>query len=285
MEVFVMKKTLYAILIVVLLIVFGVSAFYVGSYVLEGKQQADRFNQLSQIKDQATATAPPQTQPASDPASSVEPSQTTDVPATEPPTTNEDGILLEYAELYAMNPDLAGWIKIEGTKIDYPVMQTPNSPNFYLDKSFDKTSSARGCIYVREDCDLDDPSDNVTIYGHNMIDGSMFAALHKYEDKTFWENNKLICFDTLRERHTYEIFAVFKTSANIGEGFSYHQFVDAASEKEFNEFVSTCKQLSKKYYYDTGITPEYGDKLICLSTCEYSLGDNSRLVVCARRFT
>lgn len=281
MEVCTMKKTLYAALIVVLLIVFGISAFFVGRYVLEGKQQAQRFDELAQKKEQATATTPPpqQTEPAE-----TTPESTATVPEA-PTAPTEPTILPEYAELYEMNPDMVGWIKIEGTKVDYPVMQTPEQTDFYLHKSFDKTYSDRGCIYVREVCDVTDPSDNVTIYGHNMLDGSMFAALHKYESKEFWEENNLIFFDTLTERHTYKIFAVFKTSANVGEGFSYHQFVDAANEQEFDQFVSTCKELSKKYYYDTGITPVYGDKLICLSTCEYTLGDNSRLVVAAVRYT
>ena len=160
-------------------------------------------------------------------------------------------------------------------------MQTPNEANYYLNRSFDKTESARGSIYAREVCDINKPSDNITLYGHNMADGGMFACLHNYINKNAWDNNSLIFFDTLYEYHTYKIFAVFKTSANIGEGFSYHQFVDAANEEEFNEFVSTCKELA---FYDTGITPVYGDKLICLSTCEYTL-DNGRLVVAAVRIT
>lgn len=280
MEVFAMKRALYATMIVVLLIVFGASAFFVGRYVLEGKQQAERFDQLADIKNQGSTTA---TQPKVDPQPEAQTGDGATTPATTP-VTAEGGILPEYKDLYAMNTDLVGWIKIEGTKIDYPVMQTPGSTDYYLHRSFDKEYSDRGCIYAREDCDLDDPSDNITIYGHNMLDGSMFAALHKYEDKQFWKDNQTIFFDTLTERHVYKIFAVFKTSANVGEGFAYHQFVDAANEKEFDEFVSTCKDLSKKYYYDTGITPKYGDKLICLSTCEYTLGDNSRLVVAAVRW-
>ena len=112
-----------------------------------------------------------------------------------------------------------------------------------------------------------------------MKDGSMFACLHNYTKKEYWEDNKLILFNTMYEYHTYKIFAVFKTTATLGKGFSYHKFVDAADEAAFNEFVSTCKKLS---FYDTGIAPVYGDQLICLSTCEYTL-DNGRLVVCARR--
>lgn len=281
MEVYAMKKYLYTALIVVLLLVFGVSAFFVGRYVLEGRQQAQRFDELAQKKEQAAttvATQPQSTQPQQSPDAATD--------ATQPTTEQgEPAILPEYAELYEMNTDMVGWIKIEGTKVDYPVMQTPNETDYYLKRSFDKTYSERGSIYVREVCDVNAPSDNLTIYGHNMLDGSMFAVLHKYENKEFWEQNNLIFFDTLTERHTYKIFAVFKTSANLGEGFAYHKFVDAANEKEFDDFIATCKELSKKYYYDTGITPVYGDKIICLSTCEYTLGDNSRLVVAAVRYT
>ena len=109
----------------------------------------------------------------------------------------------------------------------------------------------------------------------------MFHGLMAYTEKEAWDYNSLIFFDTLKERHVYKIFAVFKTTANLGEGFRYHQFVDAKNEQEFNEFVSTCKELA---FYDTGITPVYGDKLLCLSTCEYTL-ENGRLVVAAVRIT
>jgi sortase B len=114
-----------------------------------------------------------------------------------------------------------------------------------------------------------------------MMDGSMFNNLLRYDEKKAWEKNSIIQFDTLYEKHEYEIFAVFKTTASIGEGFSYHQFVDAQSEEEFDKFIATCKQLA---FYDTGITPEYGDKVICLSTCEYTLV-NGRFVVCAVRIS
>ena len=120
------------------------------------------------------------------------------------------------------------------------------------------------------------------LYGHHMADGSMFAQLEtRYKKQSFWEEHQYLTFDTLYEHHTYQIIACFRTSANLGQGFRYHMFVDAANEQEFDEFVSTCKRLS---FYDTGITPVYGDKLICLSTCEYSL-DNGRLVVAAVRIT
>ena len=273
-----MKKVLFTVIVVVLVAAFGVSAFMVGNYLIEGKKQADRFDELSSIAANAqTETKEPETTEA--PETLEVPETTAATEETTVPT--EPGMIPGYKEIYEMNNDVVGWIKMEGTRLDYPVMQTPDEPNYYLYRSFDKTNSKRGSIYAREVCDINAPSDNITIYGHNMADGSMFATLNNYVNKWAWDDNSLIFFDTLTEYHTYKIFAVFKTSANIGQGFSYHQFVDASTEKEFNDFVATCKKLA---FYDTGITPVYGDKLICLSTCEYTL-DNGRLVVAAVRIT
>ena len=264
-----MKKIVFTVTVVLLVIAFGVSAFFVGNYLIEGKQQEDRYDQLAQAVSEAQAATRPTAAPTKD--SSTEATTS----ATEPT------MIPGYEELYKENPDTVGWLKIEGTKLNYPVMQTPEDPQFYLYKDFDKKDSKRGCVFAWAAADLNEPSDNITLFGHNMADGTMFAALNSYTNKNTWDRNSLIFFDTLTEYHTYKIFAVFKTSANVGEGFSYHQFVDADNEAEFDEFVKTCKDLA---FYDTGITPKYGDKLICLSTCEYS-HDNGRLVVAAVRIT
>lgn len=265
------KKFIFTVIIVLLLIVFGVSAFMVGSYLLEGKEQEDRYNQLAQIASNAQTAA----------STAPKVTETVGETETEPDETTEPTMVPGYEELYNQNSDMVGWLKIEGTKVNYPVLQTPDDPNFYLYRDFDKKDSKRGAIYAWEAADINEPSDNITMFGHNMADGSMFAGLMAYQNKSAWDNNSLIFFDTLTEYHTYKIFAVFKTSANIGEGFSYHKFVDAQTEEEFDEFVMMCKELS---FYDTGITPKYGDKLICLSTCEYTL-NNGRLVVAAVRIT
>ncbi len=270
-----MKRVVYILTVIILLIVFGVSAFMVGNYLIESKEQKEKFDNLAQMKDQAKQEA---TQESTEPSTE----------ATDPVPTfgseqihNENGILIEYSDLYAMNNDLVGWIRMANSDIDYPVMQTPSNPNYYLYRDFEGKDSARGCIYAREECDINAPSDNITLYGHNMKDGSMFAYLNRYVDKAAWDENPLIFFDTLYEYHVYKIFAVFKTTANLGEGFSYHRFEDAETEEEFDKFVSTCKDLS---FYDTGITPVYGDKLITLSTCEYTL-ENGRLVAVAVRIS
>ena len=269
-----MKKTVFTIVVILLLIAFGVSAFMVGSYVLESKKQEQLRNELANMAatQPATETAPPTTE--------AEVATESTAPATEETEPPEPTMIPELAEVYEKNQDTVGWIKIEGTKLDNPVMQTPDDPNYYLKRDFNRNSSDWGTVYAWAAADLNEPSDNITLFGHNMKDGSMFAPLHAYIKQSAWEENPLIFFNTLNEYHTYKIFAVFKVSANIGS-FAYHQFVDADNQQDFDEFVSTCKALS---FYDTGITPQYGDKLICLSTCEYTL-DNGRLVVCAVRIT
>ena len=158
-----------------------------------------------------------------------------------------------------------------------PMMQTPDSPDFYLRRDFEKKKNSHGSIYVKEDCDPD-RSDNVIIYGHRMNNGTMFGSLGKYKKKAFWQEHKTILLDTLTHRRTYEIFAVFLTSGSAGRGFQYHTYVDMPNSEQFDSFVTQCKDLS---YYDTGITPQYGEKLITLSTCDNGL-TNGRLVVVAR---
>ncbi len=267
-----MKKALFIAIMVLLLGAFGISAFMVGDYLLDGKKQADRNEELAQMVASGSTTAA-----ATLPQSTV-PAETT-APAVTGPT--EPKVLEPYAGLYELNNDMVGWLQIPNTDLKYPVMQTPAEKDYYLYRDFDKGESKRGAIYAWETADINKPSDNITMFGHNMKDGSMFATLNNYVNQYFWEDNKMIVFDTLYEYHTYKIFAVFKTTATLNKGFEYHKFVDAANQAEFDEFVSTCKKLS---FYDTGITPVYGDKLICLSTCEYTL-ENGRLVVAAVRLT
>ena len=184
----------------------------------------------------------------------------------------------KYGAVYEQNSDFVGWICIEGTNIDYPVMQTPDNPNFYLKHGFDKSYSSYGVPYVQEDCDLA-VSDNLIIYGHHMNNGSMFADLCKYGSEDFYAEHKVIRFDTLSAFGEYEIVAVFKTVATASEGFKYYHFVNAEDEAAFDKYIAMCKELS---LYDTGVSAKYGDKLITLSTCEYSR-TNGRMVIVTKR--
>lgn len=270
-----LKRILYWVTIAFLVLVIVIcGTMIVQKLITDARDKADNEQLLSTMpsmerppittgpdNSQTSPSAPPITEPG--------------VP--EVPT--EPTILWGYQTLYEMNNDMVGFIEIPGTSIKYPVVQSKYQANFYLRKNFYKVGASCGTIYVREACDVFEPSDNVTIYGHKMRNGTMFADLHLYKDKDFWEDNQIIHFDTLYEFHDYEIFAVFQTEANHPGSFNYHMFDDAKDAAEFDEFVSKCKNLA---YYDTGITPQYGDKLITLSTCDKDIEDG-RLVVVARR--
>ena len=271
-----MKKWMYNTLIIIFAGVFLVSAGYLAWYFIDAGKQANRYNELEQLREQETTP-----RPTADEETDIvyENSDPIMVEVTDPETGEKVTLLSDFAQLYTMNNDIVGWLSIPGTNISYPVMHTPDSVDYYLKRNFDKAYSARGCLYAREQCDIFTPSDNITIYGHHMKDGSMLAGLDNYLEQTFFEENPYIYFDTLTELHTYKILAVFKTTAVEGKGFAYHRFVNAANQAEFDEFVDTCKDLA---FYDTGVDAQYGDKLICLSTCEYTLIDG-RLVVVAKR--
>lgn len=206
-----------------------------------------------------------------------EPSETVEA------TQGEAVMLPEYAKLYEQNSDIVGWIRIDDTKINYPVMQSPQELNFYLKHGFDKEYTDYGCPYMSESCDVNKPSDNLIVYGHHMKNGTMFSDLENFKSKEFWEEHKTFRFDTLYMKQTYEIIAVFKTAVYTGSEneFKYYQFVDAATKEQFDGYIQRAKE---KAFYDTGVSAEYGDKLITLSTCEYS-GQNSRLVVVAKKVT
>ena len=275
-----MSRILYYVLLGFFSLVFVFSAVYIVKYLATSAEAGNEYGDLSSQREQLLATLtteepteplPPETDPSTGETVYVEPTEPT--------------ILPELQPFYEQNNDLVGWIYIPNTQINYPVMQTPDNPNYYLNHTFEHTVNDRGCIYVREQCDVFAPSDTITIYGHHMKTGykysTMFRDLDGYKKQAFWQENQYVYFDTLYERHTYQIIAAFKTSANYGEGFAYHLFSDADTEEDFNEFVATVKSLS---FYDTGLTAEYGDKLITLSTCEYSL-DNGRFVVVAKRIS
>lgn len=296
-----MKKGLFVALILVLVAAFAASGLYLAAYFTgsakdqqAANQRADLVNSIKQDYSATEAATEASTEADTSPygipgryghADEYYTPDVVDEPEnvpTKPVLDNGNDFLPWYQELHAQNPDMVGWIQIDGTKLNYPVMQTTmENANFYLYRDFDKNDSVRGSIYAAEICDVFAPSDNITLFGHNMKDGSMFACLGSYAEKSTWENNPMIFFDTLTESHVYQIFAVFKTSGTDNVGFAYHQMANAKDEAEFNQFVATCKELA---FYDTGITPVYGDKLLCLSTCEYTI-DNGRFVVAAVRIS
>ena len=207
-----------------------------------------------------------------------------DTETNEPAELTEEEILAQqtaqahekYGALFEQNQDFIGWISIDGTNINYPVMQTPDNPDYYLKHSFEKTWSDYGVPYIDEACIMG-ISNNVVIYGHHMKDGSMFAELCNYTDEGFWREHPVIHFDTLSSLGEYEIVAIFKFNTNK-ETFKYNEWA-TMNEAEFGEYM---KEVHARQLYDTGIDAEYGDQLLTLSTCEYTY-KNGRLVVVAKK--
>ena len=251
------------ILLILLLGVFLFSGWVLADYWLESNAQQQEHEQLRQLVQIS--------EPEGEEVSAF-------ATVTDPETGEVRTVLREYAALYVRNSDLVGWIRIEGTRVDYPVVQS-DVKDYYLRRNFEEKRANHGSIYVWEEADVFAASDNVTLFGHRMNDGTMFYDLLNYADADFWQEHPVFCFDTLEEKQEYEVFAAFRTSGTGGEGIDYHTFVNAADGAEFETFVARCRELS---FYDTGITPQYGDKLVTLSTCDYAL-ENGRMVVMGRR--
>ena len=188
-------------------------------------------------------------------------------------------ILPEYAALYEQNRDIFGWLSIDGTTINYPVMHTPDDPQYYLNRAFDKSDATGGTPFLDGECTED--GGIYIIYGHHMSNGTMFAPLPDYADEAFWQEHKTIRFDTLYERGEYEVMAAFpgRIYAPENKGFRYYEYTDLKTEVQFNSFMA---QVQESALYDTGVTAGYGDTLLVLSTCNYHTADG-RFVVVARK--
>lgn len=236
----------------------------------EARQKA--LKQETLREEEPSKTASSQTNETTD--------ETADASTQEVLSEEEEPVILpQYAGLYAKNNDLAGWLFIENTAIDYPVMQCGDD-EYYLHHDFYGNDSKYGCLYVRGKADLADGT-NAIIYGHNMKDGSMFGDLDLYQSADFCREHSTISFDTLYEQRTYEVIAVFRSQVyDVDEDvFKYYQFYEVHTQEEFDDFYQNITELS---LYDTGVTAQFGDTFLTLSTCAYHVTDG-RFVVVAKR--
>ena len=244
-----MRKKFYIFFVIVLVAIFVTSIIYIIMNYTDDKKQNKVFEELESIITEEQ----------------------------EEKGEEEKDESINLKELYELNNDFIGWLKINDTNISYPVIQTDNDrKDYYLRKNFYKEYSQLGTPYIAEYCNVQ-TSDNVIIYGHHITNYQMFGELEKYKNKEFYDNHKMINFNTIYGNADYEIIAVFKTVAYTG--FKYYEFINSNSQNEFDTYIKRCKELS---LYETGRTAKYGDKLLTLSTCEYS-AKNGRLVVVAKK--
>ena len=190
-------------------------------------------------------------------------------------------VLPQYVQLHNANDDFAGWLLIDGTKVNYPVMYLENDNDFYLCHDFYGNEDKNGLLVLDKRCDKGMNDNHILIHGHNMKSGYMFGELSKYEDKDFFEGHSVINLDTLYEHREYDIISVFISSVDDDntKDFKYYEYITLDNKEDFEAYVSEAKKAA---LYDIDESAEFGDTLITLSTCEYSK-KNGRLVIVGRK--
>lgn len=185
-----------------------------------------------------------------------------------------------YAESFLANEDMAGWLVVPGTVIDYPIMWTPEDEEYYLYKGFDKKKNSNGCLILDTDSCTNPLTTNLIIHGHNMKSGAMFGNLTDYESEEYFKEHTSVILHTKECQRNYEVIAVFYSQVykKTDDVFKFYKFFQADTEEEFYDFYNNIKELS---LYDTGVTAEFGDNFITLSTCAYHV-ERGRFVVVAK---
>lgn len=209
------EKNYIKIIRIILIILLILSSVYIGIYIwYSNKEQKETDELLNTISVNSNV---------------AEEKQENEIPKTEK--------ILKVEKLKEEYPDVVGWIEIEGTNINYPVMQGEDN-DFYTNHDYKKQESIRGSIFLDKDYDWSVPYTNLLIYGHNNSkDGTMFADLLKYKDKNFYKEHPTIKFTTPEEDAEYEIICVFlsrvyyKTEQNV---FRYYYFLNAENEDHLN---------------------------------------------------
>lgn len=252
----------FKIILLLLIVILAVSSFFIIKEFVENKKETEIYEDLQEIVIEENPDL-----------------NTTTEDIKKEKSEEESSNKYNLENIAKINSDVIGWIKIENSNINYPVMQ---NGDYYLHRNIYKNYSSHGTPYLAEYCNVQ-YSDNLIIYGHHMNDNSMFAQLDNYKKHSFYENHKYITFYSYYNgktiEKTYEVAIAFKTVVYSDKGFKYYNYTNFSDVQELNDFIENCRKLE---FYNTGIDINYGDKLITLSTCEYSQ-KNGRIVVVAKQ--
>lgn len=280
------KRKKLAVVLAVCLAGFCASGYMVISQLVREKRDEAAFTALiAQIRtedpeDSADTSADTSPDTSANRHPTV-PGEIDIVPPADEPLQPDPGFH-RYDDLYAQNGDLFGWVRIEETKIDYPVMYTPEDPEHYLHRAFDGKRSSSGVPFLDGKCYVG--CGNYIVYGHHMKNGTMFAGLTDYAKEEFWLEHPIISFDTVDEAGTYEVMAAFYAKAyrvNDTNVFRFYSYTDLTDEAVFDEYLAHVYDAA---LYDTGVTAQYGDQLLTLTTCSYHTTDG-RFVVVAKKIS
>ncbi|MBR6479016.1 MAG: class B sortase [Clostridia bacterium] len=192
------------------------------------------------------------------------------------------GTQIKFADLYAANQDIVGWIRIPGLGIDYPVLQTSDD-TFYQTHNFYKQSDKDGSVFLSSKNSVkDEPDQNTVVYGHTIKkSGRMFSNLQEYKKAETFKKNPIIEFSTLYGDYKYKVFCVFVTNgaAEQDNGFILdYTFPNLSTTESLAGFIA---EINQRRLYSTGVDILPTDKLICLSTASFEF-ENARLVIVGR---
>lgn len=258
----------YKIILMLLIVIIAISSYFLIKEIAESKKENDIYKNLQEIIQENTIYSNENYH------TDILEQETSNLLYKENKTNNYN-----LDNISKINSDVVGWLKIDGTNINYPIMQ---NGDYYLHRNIYKNYSSHGTPYLAEHCNLT-TSDNLIIYGHHMNNNSMFSELVNYKNYNYYKNHMYINFYTLKDgqtiENTYEIVIAFKTIVYSDNGFKYYNYINFSDEQELNSFVNSCRDLE---FYNTESTINYGDKLITLSTCEYSQ-KNGRMVIVAKK--
>lgn len=182
-------------------------------------------------------------------------------------------------QLKQMNNDFFAWISIPDTAINYPVVFTPDAPDYYLRRDFKGNYASAGVPFLGKDCTAN--GNSFIVHGHNMKNGTMFADLMNYQSAEYCTAHPFVQFDTPEAKGTYEVIAAFPYDATDRPDLTFrlYDYAGKLDGEHFNEYLQQVKQAS---LYDTGITASYGDTLLTLSTCTNG-AKMDRFIVVARK--
>lgn len=185
-------------------------------------------------------------------------------------------IPIDFEALQELNPDAYAWIRVDGTQIDYPIVQREGDNTYYLNHTIEGKEAVEGTIFTEDYNTVDFEDPNTVIYGHNMKNGSMFQNLHNYSDKEFFDEHRDVTIYLPDEIRHYKIFAAYLyDSRHILQSF------DFSNEKVVEYYQSLIFSIrDMESHIDTSMEDEFDkdSKIITLSTCYQGMAEKRYLV-------
>lgn len=260
-----MKKTVLVLITFALVIAVAGSGFWLVHYFIDSREQRQTYETLAEEFVLESTLTPESNTPAENSSPTENSSEPAESVSLTTATPRHD-----LAALAAENPDCVGWLTIPDTGIDYPVMHTPDDPEHYLRRDFYGEPASAGTPFLDGRNLAEAENQNLILYGHNMMDGSMFKPLMNYLEPNFRETHKDIFLEIDGRQYHYEVLAVVETSVK-STLYTFTDLSDPAEESDFRAALLKETELEVVHQASGYLT---------LSTCNNG-GGNSRVLVIA----